>query len=207
MIKLEPAASPPRFGKEQFLKTGLPFDGEALDWSPDGKWLLVSQFDPFTGEDIWILPVDGSRPAGVFIRGPRSQSNAHFSPDGRFVSYQSNELGDTEVYVAPFSPGGATDGRRWKISLGGGQEPRWRADGKELFFLSLDYALMSAKIGQTREGLTSAAPVRLFGGRLGDPPMLAWHFESDPEGKTFAVLPGNLLAPASPLRMALNWQN
>jgi len=106
-----------------------------LDWSRDGKYLLFSSVDPKNREDIWYLPMTPEKsgePAKPvrFLGTQFREGNAKFSPDGRFVAYVSNESGSNEVYVRTFPDGNG----RWQVSVGGGGNPRWRRDGKELFF-------------------------------------------------------------------------
>ena len=105
------------------------------DWSAEGGMLLYTEVDPKTRADIWIL----RDPAGKqrndtpvpFLRTEFSESQARISKDGRWVAYTSDESGVSEVYVRPFPSGGG----KWRISNGGGVEPSWRHDGRELFYL------------------------------------------------------------------------
>jgi eukaryotic-like serine/threonine-protein kinase len=107
----------------------------ASDWSRDGKYLMYTDIDPRTHGDIWYLPLDSlGKPAGPipFLKSEFNESQGQFSPDGQWVAYVSNESGSYEVYVRPFrSSGGPT-----VVSSGGGRDPRWRADGKELYYLT-----------------------------------------------------------------------
>jgi eukaryotic-like serine/threonine-protein kinase len=112
------------------------------DWSRDGRFLLYTDIDPKTGADIWVLP-DPSGKSGdtkpfLFLQTQFTESQAQFSPDGRWIAYVSDKSGQAEIYVRPFSgqPSGTTG--EWKVSTAGGHEPRWSADGKELFYLALD---------------------------------------------------------------------
>ncbi len=102
------------------------------DWSPDGRRLICVSGDPEVGydRDLWILPLDGDRKPFAYVTGAGSQTDAQFSPDGRWIAYASNETGRYQVYVAPFPWTGA----RWQVSAQGGGHPRWRHDGKEIFF-------------------------------------------------------------------------
>jgi Tol biopolymer transport system component len=134
------------------------------DWSPDGRFLLYVQVEPKTGFDILVLPLFGERKPYPFVNTSFSEGNAQYSPDGRWVAYQSNESGRSEIYVQPFrGPGG-----KRQISTGGGIEPRWRGDGKELFFIAPDAKLMAAPINSAGESLESGVPVPLFQTRIVD---------------------------------------
>jgi hypothetical protein len=107
-------------------------------WSPDGRFILyMSTQNNF---DLMILPLFGDRKPYPFLSTPFTETQGVFSPDGKWVAYQSNEAGRFEIYVRPFpGPGG-----QWQISTGGGTSPRWRSDGKELYYLTPDNKLMSA---------------------------------------------------------------
>jgi len=108
------------------------------DWSPDGRYILYVNGTASVGNGakIWVLPLSGDRKPYPYIAAPGNQQYAQFSPDGRWVAYSSDESGLLEVYVAPFPWTGA----KWQISNGGGVLPRWRRDGKEIFFLKMGSA-------------------------------------------------------------------
>jgi Tol biopolymer transport system component len=107
----------------------------ATDWSQDGRFIAAS-----VDGDIWIIPMTGNRKAFPFRRTPANEGNAHFSKDGRWIAYASDETGRREVYVAPFPESGVGPKR---LSASGGTEPMWSRDGKELFFLGLDGSVMA----------------------------------------------------------------
>jgi serine/threonine protein kinase len=128
----------------------LAVNGGPSSWSPDGKFLLYVRLLPnksFAMADTWVLPVGAPSGAGVsskpfaWFATPFVKSLPKFSPDGRWVAYQSNETGRFEIYVAPF-PG---PGPKRQISTSGGGFVRWRADGKEIFYL-VNGALMAAEV-------------------------------------------------------------
>jgi Tol biopolymer transport system component len=98
-------------------------------WSPDGRTLAFTEFNPETGADIWLLPLDTREPR-PFLRTRFDEEAAAFSPDGRFVAYGSNETNRWEVFVRPFPAGGP----RWQISTAGGYTAFWSADGRELYY-------------------------------------------------------------------------
>jgi Tol biopolymer transport system component/tRNA A-37 threonylcarbamoyl transferase component Bud32 len=108
-------------------------------WSPDGLHLAVNRQLPDGTSDIWILPLENDRKPFPFVEGRSDEFMGAFSPDGRWLAYVSDETGRFEVYVRPFpGPGG-----RWQISTDGGSEPRWSAQGREIFFRNADQMLVA----------------------------------------------------------------
>jgi eukaryotic-like serine/threonine-protein kinase len=124
------------------------------DWSPDGSTLIFSGFAT-TDFDIWTLSMNGAPKPASLLAAPGDQMHAKFSPDGRLIAYSSNESGRFEVHVQTFP---ITD-RQWTISNAGGYEPRWRGDGRELYYLSEDRKLMAVPVGS---GPTFGTPQPLF---------------------------------------------
>jgi len=104
---------------------------------------MYESTDPKTGTDLWILPLEGERKPVPFLKREFNEQSGQFSPDGHWVAYTSDESGRGEIYVAPF-PG---SGGKHQVSLAGGEQPRWRADGKKLFYIAPDNRLMAAEIG------------------------------------------------------------
>jgi Tol biopolymer transport system component len=128
-------------------------------WSPDGRTLLFGRIDPKTGNDIWYArrkPDGAFEEPASFLQTSFDERRGQFSPDGRHVVYDSNESGRMEVYVRTFPDGGG----RLQISTQGGDFPRWRRDGREVFYLRGD-ALFAVPV--SLQGSRSAgAPVELF---------------------------------------------
>ena len=120
--------------------------GSPTDWSRDGRYLLFTSFDPVSGVDVWALPMDGSRKPLAVARSPFNEQSGQFSPDGNWIAYESNESGRGEIYVQSFP----SADRKMPVSTGGGSQPRWSRDGKELFFVS-------------RTGVLTVVPVRVNG--------------------------------------------
>jgi Tol biopolymer transport system component len=104
----------------------------------------------------------GDRKPMAVANSPFEERNGQFSPDGRWVAYQSNITGRFEIYVQPFpGPGG-----KWKVSTDGGTFPRWRGDGKELFFIAPNGKLMAVPIGTSGSTLEAGSPIALFQTRI-----------------------------------------
>jgi Tol biopolymer transport system component len=112
-------------GTEQ-LVFATPSIDFAYDWSSDGQFVLVES----SGE-VWVVPVAGDQEPFPFLKTNFAEGQPRLSPDGRWIAYTSVESGAREVYVQEF-PDGA---RRWRVSNRGGLDPRWRRDGRELFYL------------------------------------------------------------------------
>jgi dipeptidyl aminopeptidase/acylaminoacyl peptidase len=129
------------------------------DWSPDGRILLYRSLDSKMGYDLWALPFDGDRKPFPVVQTKFDERDGQFSPDGKWIAYQSNDTGQFEIYIQSFpGPGG-----KFQISSGGGAQVRWCRDGKELFYIALDGRLMAVPI-QLTSGVQSVAgtPVPLF---------------------------------------------
>lgn len=137
-----------------------------MSWAPDGRFLLFRSQDPVTQSDLWVLPLDGDRTPRIFLKTPFDERTGAFSPDGKWVAYQSNASGPLEVYVRPFLASGGTSDAQWQISRAGGIQPRWRADGRELYFIAPDGTLMVTPIAAQSDGLRPGAPVPLFHTRM-----------------------------------------
>jgi dipeptidyl aminopeptidase/acylaminoacyl peptidase len=132
-------------------------DTYITDWSRDGRSLLYFAPDPKTGTDLWVLPLD-TRVPRVFLATPANEMWGQFSPDGRWIAYQSNESGRFEIYVRPF-PG---PGPPIPISTAGGVYTRWSRNGDELYYVAPDATLMAVPIQRTATTLEANAPVALF---------------------------------------------
>ncbi len=138
-------------------------------WSADGRFLLYHSIDPQTNADLWVVPMVGDRTPSVFLKTPFREVWGVFSPDGRWVAYQSNESGRDEIYVRPFGPPGAARGPaggQVQVSTAGGVFPAWRPDGKELYYLNPAGEMMAAPVTVSGHTLEPGAPVRLFPTRI-----------------------------------------
>jgi eukaryotic-like serine/threonine-protein kinase len=191
-------------GTEQFLLIG---GGDALadspqSVSPDGKLLLFFRQGEKTGTDLWVVPLTSeqnqikSEPR-MFLQTAFIEQFAKFSPDGRWIAYQSNESGQNEVYAAPFpSPGG-----KRLISIGGGNHPRWRSDGKELFYATPDGQLMAVEVSARNETLDVGRVQRLFGGVITSQ---GWSYDVSADGQKFVLVDGGA-SSLLPVTLLQNW--
>ena len=158
-------------GVEEVLVTS-PQAKVPTDWSADGRFLLYFSVDPQTSSDLWVLPLEGDRTPGMFLKTPFDERDGTFSPDGRWVAYSSNESGRHEIYIRPFAGPAASGtsasqvGGQWQVSSAGGTYPRWRRDGRELYYLAPNGAMMAALVTVTDVTLAPGAPVALFPTRV-----------------------------------------
>jgi len=132
-----------------------------MSWSPDGKFLVYWVNDPKTGNDAWVLPIGEKDKKEFPILNTRfSELTPQVSPDGKFLAYSSNETGRSEVYIHQFPEGSG----KWQVSRNGGAYPRWRAGGKELYFMNLVSwgNIMAADIQITGASVLPGTPRPLF---------------------------------------------
>jgi Tol biopolymer transport system component len=161
-------------GIESTVADKLPRGNYLDDWSPDGRFILYQNQNANspTGFDLLVLPLEGDRKPWVFLQTRFDEKWGRFSPDGRWVAYESNESGRQEVYIRPFAEPAAagirTDSasQQWQISVAGGLFPAWSHDGKELYWVGPDSRMMAAKITVTGKTLTPSPPVALFQTRI-----------------------------------------
>jgi serine/threonine protein kinase len=169
-------------------------------WSADGRFIAFTNEDrqANTKLDLWILPLFGDRKPFPFLQTPFNESGAQFSPDGHWIAYVSDESGSAQVYLAPFpGPGGKRE-----VSRNGGTDPRWRGDGKEIFFLAADKKLMAADVNQNGDNLEIGNAQPLFQARPTTAP--GTHYDVTRDGKRYLVQTsgegGN-----PPLTLVVNW--
>ena len=170
-------------------------------WSRDGRFILYSSLSPKTRSDIWALPLAGERKPFPVVQTSAEEGSGQFSPDARWVAYVSNEsAGRAEVYVTTFPEPSGT----WRISTMGGSQPRWRADGKELFYVAPGGRLMAVPIETGTDGsLSPGQPVTLFqkpGIDAGSRPQYA--VASDGRFLMQAAIPAPKVPP---ITVVLNW--
>ncbi len=177
--------------EERLLETR--FQTYPLSWSPDGKFLIYAMGDPQTRTDIWALPLTGERKPQPLLQTKSDERAAKVSPDGNWLAYVSDETGVAEVYVTTFPQ----PGRAWRISKSGGNNPAWRADGKELFFLS-GKQLMAASVNNGGTEFQASAPRPLF-------EIEGANYSPSKDGQRFLTSVVTERAPTPPINVALNW--
>jgi serine/threonine protein kinase/Tol biopolymer transport system component len=191
-------------GREERL-TNSPNPKSVEDWSRDGRYLLFTELDPKTGFDIWALPLEGERKPMPVLRTPSGEGGAQFSPDGKWIAYGSNSSGKYEVYVRAFPPG---PGNPWQVSNQGGGWPRWRVDGKELYYFDQNTgAIMAASVHAAGAGFESEAPRELFS--VSANPLDDFPYDVTADGQRFLVMQPAAEASGSgpsPLTVVTNWQ-
>jgi eukaryotic-like serine/threonine-protein kinase len=173
--------------------------------SRDGRFLLYSSvtIGP-TRVDVWVLPLTGERKPYPLIRRAFDQGQAQFSPDGRWVAYVSNESGRLEVLVRRFAPVSTGDaesvGESVIVSKAGGTAPRWRADGKELFFLTPEGAIASVAVS-VRPVLAVGSPTTLF-----QAPGIAAEWAVSADGSRFLVMAPEHQTASTSFSLMFDWQ-
>ena len=176
-----------------------------LDWSPDGD-LLYRSNDPKTNFDIWVLSAGDGKRVPV-VRTSSEEREAQFSPDGKWIAYQSNQSGRFEIYVQPF-PGPGTP-LPISSSSNGGAQVRWRRDGKELFYIALDGGLMAVPVKLSSDGTIDAGtPVRLFFTRIVGGPLQGTdphQYAVSRDGQRFLISTVTEV-DNSPITVILNWK-
>jgi len=177
-----------------------------LDWSSDGTTLLYQVQTPDTGFDVWAVKVNEGTPFPV-LHTAADEGGVVFSPDGRWIAYQSNESGRPQIYVQAFPSGG----RRWQVSRDGGTRPMWRPiDGRELFYLAPDLNLVSVPLTVTDEGraIQADAAAPLFQTELSFTSSLGMprpNYAVSADGKRFLLVETEG-STATPLTVVLHWR-
>jgi eukaryotic-like serine/threonine-protein kinase len=184
-------------GTEDVLLFGRRHHHHLSDWSPDGAWILASDIHPERGADVIAINVDSSARTVVLAATAAAEDNGRFSPDGRWVAYESDVSGRTEVYVVAFP---SAEGRR-QVSVEGGRVPRWSRTSGELFYWR-DSTLMSVRVS-TSGAFTRGAPTPLFSMPDLDASYMRWDAAAD--GRRFLIATHNPAALAREIHVVLNW--
>jgi eukaryotic-like serine/threonine-protein kinase len=186
-------------GNEEVLfKDGL--GKYPMDCSPDGRYILFQHEGRTTKEDLWLLPTVGERKPFPYVQSAASEYSGHFSPDGRWIAYSSDESGKFEVYVQAFP---LTQGK-WQVSISGGAAPLWSKDGKELFYLAPDKKLMVVSVTGRGTSFEQGIPKPLFDTDV-DVYSAAARYQVSRDGKRFLINTPVEGTSLKPIMLALNW--
>src|SRR5262249_11923972 len=154
---------------------------------------------------MWVLPLTGERKPFPFLQTEFTEGLGQFSPDGRWIAYISNETGQTEIYVRPFNgTKSAETGGKWMVSKGGGMFPRWRGDGRQLFFQSGN-DLMAVDVAAA-SGFQASTTVKLFQRTALTNPIQSGGLTVTKDGKQFWFVAPQGPGAAAPFTVVLNWQ-
>jgi Tol biopolymer transport system component len=179
------------------------------DWSRDGQFIFFTRLDEQTGRDVWAAPLTGSGKPYPLLNTEFDEWRPQLSPDGRWLAYVSDESGNNEIYVRPFALTGDQAGKlgadKQLISTGGGNQPRWRRAGGELFYVADDGQMMAVAVRTSGASFEHGAPQALFKTRIWrDAPMLLGiSYDVSADGQRFLI--ATMVGEASPVNVILNW--
>lgn len=174
-------------------------NGYATDWSSDGRYLILSvNGDLKTKWDLWIMPMFGDRKPTVFLQTTFNEWVARFSPDARWIAYQSDESGRYEIYVRPLQ----NQSGKWQVSTNGGDTPFWSRDGRKLCYTS-GAKLMSVDVNGTGASFQVGIPRSLFDLELGGKRAM---MDVGPDGHRIlmSITPGET---STPITLVTNWNS
>ena len=185
---------------EDELLVKMPRNTFPKDWSADGRFLMFILDGTGGGTDLWVAPMVGAAKPYPFVATAFYENHSAFSPDGKWVAYESVESGSVEVYLKPFAGAG-----QQQVSREGGHAPRWKRDGTELFYLDRANQLM--RVAVSRGGtLETTAPVVLFGPcKRGDPNPLfegRW-YDTTPDGRF--LMPCGTAQESPSITVTIDW--
>jgi serine/threonine protein kinase len=168
------------------------------DWSSDGQFILVGVYSPATSWDIGRIPVSGTGQPELLLKSPAGERDGKLSPDMHWIAYDSTESGRREIWIQPLPPNGS----RWQVSNGGGTVARWRADGRELFYIAADGKLTAVPVSPGETPKFGAA-IALFqtlqreGGA----------YTPSADGQRFLINAPLGPAEADPISVIVNWRS
>jgi serine/threonine protein kinase/Tol biopolymer transport system component len=171
----------------------------ATSWSRDGQFILFENWAPKAKGAIWLLTLSSKETKPLLQSSAFNQGQAHFSPDGKFIAYTSDESGRAEVYVQRFP----LSSDKWQISSGGGLQPLWRGEGKELFFLTEEKKVMSVDIKSDGTSFETSIPRELFQSSM--KAGFAYSYAVTADGQRFLISAPVGAAASAPMTIVLNW--
>ena len=189
-------------GQPELLSHATGNDMGPFAWSHDGKFLVFAQFSTGgTRRDIWVLPLSGDRKPVACLNTVADEDFPQLSPDSRWMAYASDESGQAQVYIEAIPRNGV----RVQVSAAGGSQPRWRGDGKELFYVSADQQMMAASIQVSSASIEAGRTKTLF---KGAPETVPEFFQYQPtaDGQRFLVSASVNEGAPPRLTLVLNWR-
>jgi serine/threonine protein kinase len=186
-------------GDERLLAK-LDGNGGVNDWSSDGRFIAYRADGAEAHPDVWIVPTDGKAKPFPLMKTQYDEDNATFSPDVRWIVYESDESGEKQIYLQPFPPTGA----KYQISRNGGTRPRWRADGREIFFVAADASMMAVPVN-VRRPYEAGTPVRLFDSGIAMQSGRARMYAVTPDGNRFLLAIPRQRSTPTPITVIVNW--
>jgi Tol biopolymer transport system component len=174
------------------------------DWSADERFIIYAQRVEETRRDVWALPLFGDHQPYPLLNTQFDEREAQLSPDGRWLAYVSDESGGYEVYVQPFTAEGKLGGDRVRISTSGGNQPRFRRDGQELYYVATDGQMMAVPLKTSGATFERDTPKALFKTRMWRENNLALiDYDVTSDGQRFLI--GTVIGEATPVSVILNW--
>jgi Tol biopolymer transport system component len=178
----------------------------SLSWSRDGRFRIYGQMSATNSWDIWIQPTASEAKAFPFLQSPATEIQGQFSPDGKWIAYTSDESGTDQVYVRAFA-GGPASGAKLPVSTGIGRQPRWRGDGREIFYVAGDGKMMAVAVKPSASSLELGAPAPLFDAHL----LIAassprFHYDVSRDGQQFYLLERDKTVKSDPVTVLVDWQ-
>jgi eukaryotic-like serine/threonine-protein kinase len=171
------------------------------DWSKDGRFIIGTNLSQKSKSDLWVLPLTGDQKPFFYLQSTFNEDHPRFSPDGHFVAYSSDESGRPEVYVQTFP----VSGGKWVVSTNGGAQPRWRRDGKEIFFIAPDRKLMVADVKLEGSVLEVGVPKVLFQTNVSGYPNPRNVYDVSGDGQRFLIITPPEEISATPITVVANW--
>jgi len=174
----------------------------AVDWSRDGRFIIYREIVPQTKADLLVLSLEDGK-SWPWLKTDFNEEVGRFSPDGKWIAYNTNDSGRSEIYMQEFAPGAPASGGRWMLSTNGGRNPQWRRGGGELYYISLDNKLMAVEVMFGAE-VKRGTPKELFA--LNDiraNPNAS--FAVTPDGQRFLFVTSAEETSVTPFTVVLNW--
>jgi dipeptidyl aminopeptidase/acylaminoacyl peptidase len=191
-------------GTKETLFHGEKTQSVPRDWSSDGRFIIYGDRGVTTSGDTWVLPLTGDRHPYPIMNSEFDENQTQLSRDGHWLAYVSNESGHYEVYVQAFNADGKIGGNKVPISTGGGNQPHWRRDGQELFYVADDGTMMAVAVKSSGATFEAGTPKALFKTRMfRERNIPAIDYDVTADGQRFLI--GTLVGEATPVSVILNW--